>query len=310
MDNVIVTGGSGFLGRHLIWHLCNEQHRVYALVRQESGLARLPKHPNLIPVIGTLETLKDVENQFPEVISAFFHFAWQGVNRAELDDEETQNRNIENSLLALQTALHLHSGCFIFAGSRSEYGVPTDGFQENAVCDPIVAYGRAKLAFGKAAAEICRSSDMQYIHGRIFSVYGRGDHPWSLVSTSIRKMQQNEPLELSACTQLWNYMDVRDMADLMLTFYRQRNRIPEGDNGIFNVATRDIRPLRMYVEEMAQVLESSSPLLFGAYHPAAESEVSLVPDMTKVERIFGWKQKIPFSNGIRSILASGEVQDE
>ena len=175
-------------------------------------------------------------------------------------------------------------------------------FREDSECHPQVAYGRAKLEFGKQARRICADADMKYIHTRIFSVYGIDDHPWSLIYTAVNKMLKNEPMDLSSCAQLWNFMDVRDMADLFLTFMQGINKIPPDDNGIYNVATDDIRPLREFVEAIYRITGSRSELRFGAFQQAEESALSILPSMEKVERTFGWKQRISFEEGIRHMI--------
>lgn len=307
MKRVIVTGGTGFLGRNMIRHLCDQGYEVYAIIRPESkNRACLPRHGHVWPIMCTLCDLMDNPELTGKSYDAFYHFAWEGVNRAQIDDEMVQRRSGEDSLKAVESALALKCGCFIFSGSRSEYGTPHEGFREDADCHPLVAYGREKLAFGRRARALCRGTATQYIHARIFSVYGVDDHPWSLIHTAVTKMLKNEPMDLSPCTQRWNFMDVRDMADLLLTFQRQRDRIPPEDNHIFNVATDDIRPLREFVEEIYRITGSRSDLRFGAFHQAAESAVSILPDMGKVERAFGWKQKIAFSEGIRNVMRAVE----
>ena len=307
MENVIVTGGTGFLGRNIVRRLVAEGYRVYALVRPNSrNIDALPHHENVVIIPFPLQELANCEELPGRPYSAFYHFAWGGVNRKELDDESVQQRSLDDSIAALKAAAGLGCTCFLFSGSRREYGRIQGPYQEDADCHPMVAYGRAKLAFGEKARALCARNGMRYLHGRIFSVYGADDHPWSLIYTAITRMLRDEPIDLSSCTQLWNFMDVRDMADLFLTFHRKCERLDPGESGIFNVATRDIRPLREYVEEMYQITGSHSELRFGAFQQATESAVSLLPDMSKVENTFGWKSRIAFSEGIRDVIQALE----
>ena len=303
MESVIVTGGTGFLGRNMIRYLCNKGYKVYAVVRPDSkNSSYLPKHENVHPVYCNLSDIHENKALNGRSYDAFYHFAWGGVNRDQIDNEVVQQHSMEESLKALESAMMLNCGCFIFSGSRSEYGLLKGKFREDMECRPQVAYGRKKLEFGSRARQLCKDADMQYIHARIFSVYGADDHPWSLIYTAITKMMKNEPMDLSACTQLWNFMDVRDMADLFLTFQKEKKRIPADNNCVFNVATDDIRPLREFVEEIYRITGSKSELRFGSFHQAAESAMSILPDMTKVEETFGWKQRIPFSEGIQEVI--------
>ena len=66
-------------------------------------------------------------------------------------------------------------------------------------CHPVNAYGRAKLEFAKKAEAFCSQNQMTFYHLRFFSVYGTGDHPWSIISTLVRELPQNHKVSLSAC---------------------------------------------------------------------------------------------------------------
>jgi nucleoside-diphosphate-sugar epimerase len=310
MKDVIVTGGTGFLGSYLIRRLCAGGYRVWAVVRPDSPrLSALPQMEHLRWIVCPLDDVERLRKQLPKNCGAFYHFAWDGVNREDIDSEPVHMRNLELSLGVLQCAIDLRSECFVFAGSRSEYGVQRGNYLETLECQPQVAYGRAKLAFYRQASALCRNREIRYIHPRIFSVYGYGDHPWSLINTAVRSMLQNAPMELSSCTQLWNFMEVRDTADLLACFFERANRIPPDDSSIFNVATRDIRPLREFVEEIRAAAGSCSVLHYGGYRQSEESAVSLVPNMDKVERIFHWQPKITFSAGIADLIAHLEGED-
>ena len=53
---------------------------------------------------------------------------------------------------------------------------------------------------------------MDYGHARIFSTYGPGDHPWSLISSCIRTFREDGLMEMTPCTQMWNFMSADDCA--------------------------------------------------------------------------------------------------
>ena len=64
----------------------------------------------------------------------------------------------------------------------------------------------------KAAKEL----GVDYIHTRIFSVYGPGDHPWSLIETCIRTFLANGNMEMGPCTQQWNFLYVQEAAQILV----------------------------------------------------------------------------------------------
>lgn len=310
MKKAVVTGGTGFLGRHLIDHLVECGYSVYAVVRPNSkNLSSLPCHSYVHPVFCELNDLEKHMELFPEKCDVFFHFAWGGVNREQIDSYDVHYDNIIYSLCCVRTAIKLGCAAFVDAGSRIEYGRVDGYFKEDMPCNPLVAYGRAKIEFSEQAKQLCKGTNCRFLHARIYSVYGVDDHPWSLIYTCVTKMLRNESIDLSACQHKWNFMAVEDTADLLLTLYEQMGKIPEDDNCIFNVATDDIRPLRQFVESIKRLSDSCSELRFGAFKQGSESAMSIMPDMSKVTRIFGWQPKVTFEEGIHKMIIALEEKE-
>lgn len=122
MERIVITGATGFLGRNLAKLFLEKGCQVFALVRPDSGHTDLlPVHPNLQAVRCPLE---ETERWVKEIGHAdgFFHFAWGGVNRGEIDSPQVQSRNVAMSLDCLRGASCLGCSIFMDAGSRVEYG--------------------------------------------------------------------------------------------------------------------------------------------------------------------------------------------
>ena len=94
----------------------------------------------------------------------------------------------------------------------AEYGIVDGIMGEEILCHPVSEYGKDKLEVCRRAGEDAKALGIDYIHARIFSVYGPGDHPWSLVSTCLDTFLKGGRMELGACTQQWNFLHVRDAA--------------------------------------------------------------------------------------------------
>ena len=292
----VVTGASSFLGSAVVKRLREEGHKVTEF-----------RH-----------SYEEDEDDLPHRADAWIHFAWAGKGSLGRQDDEIQGYNIGMSMGALEKAIELQCKKFIFAGSQAEYGMAQDGGpkSEDGPTEPVSAYGDAKLLFSKLARTRIdaynRQEDcprpMRYVHMRLFSVYGPGDHDTSLINTLIDKLSKGERAELGACSQQWNYLYIDDAVDAVMLLCTKFT----GDT--YNIASDDTRPLREYVEEAADIIDACSRekadtktksarelLSFGVREDNAEGAADLSPDTSKM-RALGFEAKTSFADGIKHIL--------
>ena len=315
MENIVITGATGFLGSHLAQWFLEQGDRVYALVRPGSAkLQYLPEHRNLIPVYGTMEEAADCVEEIGHA-DAWFHFAWGGVNREEIDSPEVQAGNIRGSLACVEAAHRLGCRVFMDAGSRVEYGVVEDGrsvMTEEMECSPVNEYGKAKLEFFRQAVPVCERYGMNFCHLRFFSVYGYGDHPWSIISTLVRELPRGGRVSLSACRHEWNFMYIDDAVEAVGRLYEQVKDKPCKKGAAVNIASRDTRVLKSFVEEVFELAGKRGTLEFGTFVQAKEGALSIRPDVSRMEAMTGgFKERYTFGRGITEMIKREmENQDE
>ncbi|MEY8337821.1 NAD(P)-dependent oxidoreductase [Lachnospiraceae bacterium 62-35] len=360
--DIIITGGTSFIGLAVIRRMIGEGHHIWAIVRPESAnrdklpkdervhiipcsleyidqLANLPETAPLLESLptyhstagggqGSLEQNKDKPYRAIHG-RVFLHMAWDGIGSAGRMDREIQEKNIENSMKALKAAEELCCCRFIFSGSQAEYGVHRAAATEETPCHPVSEYGRAKLEFGRRAAKACGQSaldsclkpevkgegsqpgdlterqklsslKMEYVHCRIFSVYGPGDHPWSLVNSCLKTFEAGGHMDLGECTQQWNFLYIDDMAEAIAALLLKKERI----QGIYNIAARDTRVLREFVEEVYEICGKKGSFSYGKRPFNAEGPASLIPDIHKIEQATGWRPAVSFREGIEKTRRS------
>ena len=304
--NVVVTGATSFLGRAVANRLLKQGSRVYAVVRPGSGNLRyLPSNQDGLVIIerelGELDTLDQV---IDEPCQAFYHFGWDGSGSENRMKREVQQKNVVDALKALEGARRLGCSRFLFSGSQAEYGIHKGSLSEETECSPVSEYGKAKLDFLKQATKKTNQwqqegiSSMEYIHARIFSVYGPGDHPWSLVESCLRAFGKGEYISLGECTQMWNFLYLEDCVRALILLMEQEK---ESVSGIYNVAApeRETKPLREYIRQMYETMGFHGSYSYGRRRPNAEGLANLIPDISKLEKNTGFSPHVSFSEGVK-----------
>lgn len=307
-QKIVMTGATGFIGSHVAQAFLDHGAQVYALVRPGSvGKASLPKDERLHIVACELGHASECVEQIGQA-DGFLHFAWGGVNREEIDSPQVQAANITGSMDCITAAQLLTCSIFMDAGSRVEYGITEDGtMEETMACCPVNEYGKAKLEFYRQAKARCADAGMTYDHLRFFSVYGVGDHPWSIISTLVNKLPKGETVSLSACRHRWNFMEIKDAARAVLELYLHRES-RKGTSHIVNIASRDTRELRSFVEEVHELCDYRGALEYGTFSQAREGALSICPKVEVLEELTDgqWKERVSFGEGIRRMLAYEE----
>lgn len=304
MYKVVVTGATSFLGRYLVEELKNKGVRVYAIIRPTSAHARLFEgDPQVVTVLANMDDV-DLWQERIGSADAFIHLGWDGIGAAGRSNMDIQNKNVEDAVNCMKGAAALGCNRFLFSGSQAEYGPKTDIIREDDVCDPVINYGKGKLMVCHQLSALARELGITYYHTRIFSVYGIGDHPWALVSACVRTLCAGEQMKLSSCMQYWNYMHVHDaVRDLCALLFSG------ADSGIYNVASRDTRVLKSFVEQIHAACGGTGSCAYGSYDPA-ERPVSLMPDVSRLEAAIGTLEEKPFEAGIAEMVkhykATGE----
>ncbi len=307
---IVATGATSFVGSGAVKALLERGHKVYAVLRKGSSKAdrllingAMPE--NLVILEEDLGSLERLAEQIPEPCDVFLHMGGKGAGSDSRSAAAIQKENAKDSLNAVQAAKALGCRRFVFTGSQAEYGVHDALMNEETGCRPTSPYGEAKLKVRIEAEALCRKLSMDYGHARIFSTYGIGDHPWSLLSTCVNTFLSGGVMEMGACTQDWNFMYIDDAgrAVAMLCEY-QKSLMEQGC--VYNLGgpMDETGPLKHFVETVYEMCGRKGSCVYGVRKPNAEGVVNLIPDLTKMKRVIGWEPRVRFRDGMARVIES------
>ena len=299
----IVTGATGFIGLALCRELLQNGYEVVAVVRLDAR--KKDKMLDLKKEIGVLdkslqilevplEEMSRLYTQYNIHADFFFHLAWNGSSGTAREDFDIQHSNIAFTANAIRVAKSCGCKKVIGAGSQAEYGV-VDGaaFEEKTVPCPFMMYGSAKVAACQMGTVLAKQLQIGFVWPRIYSVYGVGENPGTLVNYVLDALRKGEVPELSSCENMWNFLYVSDCARALRILAENENA-----QGIYHVASKDTRLLKEYVIEMRDLIAPDVDLGFGVKQADPKRTFQLQPDVGKLDHI-GFRAEISFEEGIK-----------
>jgi UDP-glucuronate decarboxylase len=301
---ILVTGGAGFLGSHLIDRLLDQGHEVLCVDNLFTGAKRNIEH---LHNHARLEFLRhDVTFPLYVEVDEIYNLACPASPiHYQYDPVQTTKTSVIGAINMLGLAKRLK--CKIFQASTSEvYGDPTvhpqvEGYWGNV--NPIGT--RSCYDEGKRCAETL-FFDYHRQHGidikvaRIFNTYGPRMHPADgrVVSNFIVQALDGKPITIygdGRQTRSFCYVD-----DLVEGFLRLMDTEP-GFTGPVNIGN----PVEFTIRELAELVIAQT----GAKSPLVEEPLpsddpkQRQPDISVARAKLGWEPKVPLAQGLEATIA-------
>jgi UDP-glucose 4-epimerase len=210
----IITGGTGFIGSHLVRALLAREDEVAVLVRPESDAWRLDGLAERLLILETASA--DMQARAADFApDTMFHLAWAGVHGSGRDDAHLIAPNLRRTAEAIELAEEAGCRTVVGLGSQAEFG-PSDGLiDERTLSQPTTAYGIGKLAAGLMVEQTATAHGMRGVWLRLLSAYGPMDDSSYLIPYLIREMLAGRRPALSSGTQPHDTLYCVDVAEAL-----------------------------------------------------------------------------------------------
>lgn len=170
---ILVVGGAGYIGSHLVKELVNTKE-VVVLDNLSTGheWAIDDRATFIKGDLGNVQDLNEVFSNYD--IEAVMHFAANSlVGESVTDPLKYYQNNVASTLTLLETMMKYNVKKFIFSSTAATYGIPSvDIITEKTATNPINPYGRSKLMIEHILSDFAQAYEMEYVVLRYFNAAG------------------------------------------------------------------------------------------------------------------------------------------
>ena len=292
-DRVLITGGAGFIGKHLRQFLKLAGYDIHYISRRPTKVGVGHEH------VCDLLNAPELSNLLSEINPQFIiHLAALAVPNRNLSDLEEHYINTVQPALNLARVAPANIKLSIFFGSCEEYGNGLAPFREHDALHAISPYGWAKIMAFHGSKMIAEQRGFPWCWVRPFLCFGADQHSDAVIPTLIKGCLQNQKIPLTQGAQTRDFMYVADLCTMVHTLM-QTPQLSKGQ--IVNLATGIPRTIRS-VAKTIQRFVGAGTLDFGA-KPYRENEImSFYGSTEKFTGIFGEQRFSNFDDSLQTAV--------
>jgi nucleoside-diphosphate-sugar epimerase len=280
----MLTGATGFVGRHVLAALAEAGHDVHAVARRRGPYARgVSWHE-----ADLLDGQQIVGQVRPEVL---VHMAWYA-EHARLWSSVESVRWVEASLALLRAFADAGGHRAVMAGSCAEYEWSRETYPESAALRPATLYGAAKHGLHVVAGAYAEQAGISLAWGRPFFLYGPFEAPARFVPSIVLPLLRGERAPMTDGSQLRDFLHVADAGAAFAAL------VDSSVTGAVNIASGEAVSLRELATLIARHAGSPELLDIGGM-PRREGEPrSIVAEVQRLRGELGWAPRIALEPGV------------
>jgi len=256
---VLVTGASGFVGRHVVTRLLARGHEVTAVARDEAKARNLAWFDRVRFVACDIHGAIDRPAERFGQPDAVMHLAWPGL--PNYDALFHYEKTLPADYRFLKSLLQGGVGQLLVTGTCFEYGMQSGALAEDLPTAPANPYALAKDTLRKQLQALQQQHAFTLQWARLFYMHGEGQSPNSLLAQLDRAIDGGAAMfNMSGGEQLRDYLPVDEVASRCVTLLEH-----PGCNGIVNICSGEPISVRRLVERHLAHRRASIRLNLGHY---------------------------------------------
>ena len=290
---VVITGASGFIGRHCLAPLAAAGYEVHA-VSSRPRSEMLPGQSWHCSDLLDGAQVSELMNQIKP--SHLLHFAWYAVP-GKYPSSPENSRWSQSTLELLQSFANNGGTRAVFAGTCFEYDARY-GFcnEELTPSRPSTFYGVCKNSTREIVQGLSRELAISTAWGRIFYLFGPHERPARLIPGVIRALLRGQKALCGHGRQVRDFLHVEDTASAFVSLLL-------GDlEGTVNIASGNPISIGSLLLHIARLLNSDKMIEFDAVPASLNDPPFLVADIRRLREELGWQPRIGIEEGLKGTI--------
>lgn len=289
--NILILGGSGFIGQNLIKKLTSYKSFTVTSVSKKNSY----KFNEKVKFIKC-----DLTNisQFKKLTKQNYYCV---INLSGNIDHKDKLKTHKIHNIAAKSIFKFFSKrkikLFIHIGSSLEYGNVKSPHIEKTACKPKSFYGKSKLTASKFIEKVAKKKKISFLILRLYQIYGPMQKYDRLIPFVIKKSLLNKDFKCSSGTQLRDFLFIDDLVNLFIKILNNKKI----KSGIYNVGYGKPFKVKKVIKNITNIIKKGNPLLGSIKMRNDESQISY-PNINKIKKNFKWFPKTNILLGLKKTI--------
>jgi len=302
MKTILVTGGAGFIGAHLVEKLVKDYNVIIVdTLRSVGGISYVNPKATFLNYDICDKNLYDELDKYK--FEAVYHLAAQSAGEPAYDDPKYDIlTNSYGTCLLARYCSEKEIKRFIYTSTVAVYGSSDEsGFTENDSIKPDSIYGVSKYSGELFIQQFLNNSHTKYTIFRVFNTYGPGENlnytKKGMLSIYASYIWRNEPIIVKG--SLKRYRDFLFIHDNVDVLYNSLQNIRSFDQ-IYNLSSGEKIVINDLIKNMLDIAGKKSDYQINEILGTLGDSFGTHAKINKLKKDFNWEPKYSISDGIKS----------